>query len=136
MAEEEGSPLELKIAKCQLKVYEDMHEVRRDMHKVVDRVSILEKGHKEIQSTLHKHEEQRRGMHKVSDEKLDAILEKVGKVESESNDNAEWISKVNKWRIKITFIVTGIVSTIGFLYWLYTFLQKHGLVIVFEKAAG
>lgn len=126
--------LELDMAKCQIKVYEDMHTMRRDVHAVIGRVSELEKGHKNIMLILKEHETQRRGLHEASDRKLDAILAKVSAVEAESNESAAWISKANKWRLKITFAISGIVGTLGAMYWLYTFLEKNGFVFILERA--
>jgi hypothetical protein len=125
--------LELKMTKCQLKVYEDMHDMRRDVHVMAGRVSVLEKGHKDIQLTLSRHEEQRRGLYAESDRKLEAILDKIGIVATESNDNAQWISKVNKWRLKVTFLGAGIAGTIASIYWAITFLQKYGVVFMINK---
>lgn len=126
--------MELKITKCQLKVYEDMHDMRKTMHGVVLRVNDLEKGHKELHLKLDRHEAQRKTMHEESDKKLEQVLTLVQSIGKESSDNAKWISKVNMIRLKISFVVLGVGGTLGLLYWGYGFLSKHGVVFVIETS--
>lgn len=134
--EEQIKELEMSMLKCQSQVYKDLHSLTTDVHKTVERVGVLEIGHAEIKGTLEQHEAQRRGYQEKLESKLDQLIEYVGAVRADTDQQQEFIDKVIKYKVRITFISLGVGSTVGALYWLYTFLSKHGLVIVFETAAN
>ena len=133
MEEAERVKLERDMLKCQTKVYQDMHELAGNVHGIATRVTHLETGHKEIKDTLKIHEEQRRGMHQKHDEKLELILSQISSINTKTDDNTDFIDKIRKYWVRSSFIATGVVSTILALWWLYHFLEKHGMVIIFEQ---
>lgn len=128
--------LELEMYKCQNQIYKDMHKLTRDVHKTVERVALLEQGHAEIKATLADHEVQRRTMHEKLENKMDLLLEHVAGVKAETDANSDFIDTLKKYWMRITLISTGVVSTLAGGYWLYTFLQKHGFIIVLAKSAS
>lgn len=128
--------LELEMYKCQNQIYKDMHKLTRDVHETVGRVVTLEQGHAEIKATLADHEVQRRTMHEKLESKMDLLLEYIAGVESDTEANTDFIATLKKYWMRITFISIGVTSTLVAAYWIYTFLQKHGFVIVLAKAAS
>ena len=112
-----------------------------------------------IKEQLAAHSEQRETFNKAITEKMDAVIERFNSHDDEemkkydeiidklgnlvdaietitvkTEDNTDFIETIKKYWGRATVAVATAGTILGGLYWLYIFLQKHGMVIVFEKA--
>jgi len=133
--EHEIARLELEMHRGYGALHKDVNELSTTIGKVVSRVVALEEGQKETRSILATHEEQRRTMHDKLNDKLDSLLTSVQNLSDTTDDNTNFIDKVKKYWVRLSFTTIGIAATLSSIYWIYIFLEKHGMVIIFEKAS-
>jgi len=68
------------------------------------------------------------------EDKIDTIMKAVGALATETVDNTNFIAKLKKYWIRITFTATGVGLALGGVYYVIQFLQSHGFVFYVEKA--
>lgn len=135
---EEIELIKQEMHKCKTNVYTEIENIKIELARQAEqRIAFNESINYKIDKltgwfTDHDTKE----MEKYSEivEGINKLVEVVGKLTEQTEDNADFIDTVKKYWFRITMIGTGVMITLGSLYWLYTFLERHGMVIVFEKA--
>ena len=159
MTPEQRVEIEAKILKCKAEVKNDIRDAWVELKGLIQDVDTLKIDSQELKSnqaeirlTLKHHEEQRvefttdikTGLKELkewfvrhNDEemgKYNEIITLLKQTASDTNSNTTFINKLKKYWLSITLIGSGITGTLLVAYYIYTFLEDHGIMIVIEKA--
>lgn len=135
---EEIEQIKREMAQCRTSVYDEIEKIKIALrNQSEERKSFNSEINNKIDSVIKRfdtHDEEEM-------KKYDAIIDKLGDLVGElktlnekTEDNTDFIEKIKKSWGRILLMSTTSIATIGGMYWLYTILQNHGLVIMFEMA--
>ena len=149
-AAEKVLTLEREIGKCQIDVYNRLHKLESSMVDVKDSLTTQSKERKEFNNTImdemgllkgwfiqHGEDEMIKQDEFIRGQKdaIFAIRELAAMVESirhNADEALDFVQLMKKYWMRITFTATGVSATLVTLYAAYAFLQKHGMVIIFN----
>lgn len=142
-AAEKVLTLEREIGKCQIDVYNRLHKLESSMVDVKDSLTTQSKERKEFNNTIMDEMGLLKGwftQHSIDemdkyDEIVKAIKELTGSlihVRNDADAALDFVQLMKKYWMRVTFTATGVSATLVTLYAAYAFLQKHGMVIIFN----
>jgi len=146
--------LEDKVENCQNNVIKDIEQLKEGHEKLsfaireqaVERKEYNHKMHDKMDLLSGKISENNKELKTHTDDEmetiqsildtLETIVTSISSITTKTDDNSDFIDTFKKYWIRITFIGSGVIGTIGAAYVVYSFLQKNGVVFVLEKAGG
>lgn len=144
------------VGNCKLNVYQKVNEVEDTIHTIEQ--AIIKQADKrdeynmaltskldaltaklgKLADKFHKHDadeatkyDEISSWYSMLTEEIKGLSGLILNLNQKTEDNSNFIAKLKKYWIRISFITTGAVSTVIAIWWLINYMQKNGMLILF-----